>query len=133
MPTLESKVPEDLDGQRLDRAAAKLFSGLSRARVKKAIDDGAVRVNGRRRKKGDLVATGDSISIIEDKISDPEAPAVPTPEAPLTVSYEGEGALVVDKPAGQPTAPLRPNEIGTLANALVARYPELAGIGHRAR
>lgn len=133
MPTLEFKVPDDLDGERLDRAAARLASGLSRARVKKAIDDGAVRVNGRVRRKGEVVAAGDTISIVEDKISDPEAAAVPTPDAPLHVAFEGEGVIVVDKPAGQPTAPLRPNEVGTLANALVARYPELAGVGYGAR
>ncbi|HEX7665142.1 MAG TPA: RluA family pseudouridine synthase [Polyangiaceae bacterium] len=133
MATLEFKVPEDMDGERLDRAAAKLATGLSRARLKKAIDERAVRVNGRVKKKGDLVAAGDTISIAEEKVSNPDAPAVATPDAPLDVRFEGDGVVVVDKPAGEPTAPLRPNETGTLANALVARYPECAGVGYGAR
>ena len=41
--------------------------------------------------------------------------------------------IVADKPAGQPTAPLRPGETGTIANALVGRYPEIAGVGYGAR
>jgi len=126
-------VPEQLDGERLDRAAAQLASGLSRARLKRAIDAGAVKVNGRRRPKGALVAKGDVIAIDTSQVSDAESPAVPTPEAPLKVQFEGEGALVVDKPAGQPTAPLRSGEVGALANALVGHYPELAGVGYSPR
>lgn len=133
MATLEFKVTDDLNGARLDRAAATLATGLSRARVKKAIEERAVRVNGRVKKKGDLVSVGDTISIVEEKISNPDAPAVPTPDAPLEVRFEGEGVVVVDKPAGEPTAPLRPNETGTLANALVARYREMVGVGYGAR
>ena len=129
----EYTVPEALDGERLDRAAAQLASGLSRARLKRAIDAGAVRVNGRRRPKGALVAKGDVISIDTHQVSDADSPAVATPDAPLVVAFEGEGVLVVDKPAGQPTAPLRAGEEGALANALVGRYPELAGIGYSAR
>jgi len=129
----EYTVPDQLDGERLDRAAAQLASGLSRARLKRAIEGGAVRVNGRRRPKGALVAKGDVISIDTSQVSDADSPAEPTPDAPLVVSFEGEGVLVVDKPAGQPTAPLRPGEVGSLANALVGRYPELAGVGYSAR
>ncbi len=129
----EFQVPPQLDGSRLDKAAVALVTGLSRARVKKAIEDGAVRVNGRHRAKGELVKAGDVLTIDETKIADPEAPAVPTPDAPLQVVFEREDLLVVDKPAGQQTAPLRPGETGTLANALVGHYPELAGVGYGPR
>lgn len=59
----------------------------------------------------------------------------PLPEHALAldVRLERPTLLVVHKPASQPTAPLRTDEGGTLVNALLARYPELAGIGHRAR
>jgi 23S rRNA pseudouridine1911/1915/1917 synthase len=130
---LEFTVPAELDGARLDKAAAQLATGLSRARLKVAIDDRAVRVNGRVKKKGDPVAAGDVITIAAEQISNPDAPATPTPDAPLDVRFDGEGVLIVDKPAGQPTAPLKPNEIGTLANALVGKFPELAGVGYGAR
>lgn len=133
MNTKEYVVTPELDGSRLDKAAAQLATGLSRARVKRAIEEGSVLVNGRRRAKGAVVQAGDVLTIDEGKIADPDAPAVPTPDAPLTVVLERADLLVVDKPAGQATAPLRPGETGTLANALVGRFPELAGIGYGPR
>jgi 23S rRNA pseudouridine1911/1915/1917 synthase len=126
-------VTDALDGARLDKATVALAEGtLSRARVKRAIDAGEVRVNGRRRPKGAVVAKGDVISL-EGVAAEADDGAVPDPSAPLTVRFETSAIVVVDKPAGQPTAPLRPGEKGALANALVARYPELAGIGYSPR
>jgi 23S rRNA pseudouridine1911/1915/1917 synthase len=58
---------------------------------------------------------------------------VPGPEVPLQVLLETPHVVVLDKPAGQPTAPIDPGERGTLANALVARYPEMATIGFSPR
>lgn len=133
----EVVVPESLDGARLDKALAQLVPELSRARVKRAIELGAVRVNGRRIPKGGTVAQGDSLRIDVGQVAD--APAVASPDAALKVVFETNEVVVVDKPAGQPTAPLRPGETGTLVNALLGRYPELvpvdggATIGHSAR
>jgi 23S rRNA pseudouridine1911/1915/1917 synthase len=128
----EASVPPSLDGTRLDKAVGELFGGTSRARTKRAIDEGKVRVNGRRAPKGALVHTGDVLSFeVGDAVAG-EA-AVAEPNAALEVRFESPSVLVVAKPAGQPTAPLRPGETGTLANALVGRFPELAGIGHSPR
>jgi 23S rRNA pseudouridine1911/1915/1917 synthase len=49
------------------------------------------------------------------------------------VRYEDPWVAVVDKPAGMPTHPLRPDETGTLANAILARYPETLEIGFARR
>jgi 23S rRNA pseudouridine1911/1915/1917 synthase len=133
----ELVVPESLDGARLDKALAQLVPELSRARVKRAIELGAVRVNGRRVPKGGTVARGDTLRIDVAQVVD--APAVAAHDAPLKVVLETEEVLVVDKPPGQPTAPIRPGETGTLVNALLGRYPELVPvdgdtyIGHSAR
>jgi 23S rRNA pseudouridine1911/1915/1917 synthase len=132
----ELPVPETLDGARLDKVIAQLLPELSRARARRAIDLGAVRVNGRRLPKGGTVASGDLVRIDISQVAD--TPAVPTPGAPLHVLLEMASVVVVDKPAGQPTAPLRPGETGTLVNALLGRYPELIPvdgvvIGHSAR
>jgi 23S rRNA pseudouridine1911/1915/1917 synthase len=130
-------VPESLHGSRLDKAIAQLLPDFSRARVKRAIDLGAVRVNGRRLPKGGTVATGDALRIDVGQVA--ETPAMATPDAPLKVMLETDSVVVVDKPANQPTAPLRPGEIGTLVNAILGRYPELVPvdkdtfIGHSSR
>jgi 23S rRNA pseudouridine1911/1915/1917 synthase len=130
-------VPEGLTGERLDKALAKLAPSLSRARVKRAIEAGGVRVNGRRAAKGAPLSAGDVVELdpkqVEALLSGTDAPAVATKEAPLSVRYESKTVIVCDKPAGQATAPLRAGETGTLANALVGHYPELAGIGYSPR
>ncbi|HEX8790781.1 MAG TPA: RluA family pseudouridine synthase [Polyangiaceae bacterium] len=133
----ELAVPESLHGARLDKALAQLVPELSRARVRRAIELGVVRVNGRRLPKGGVVSRGDLVRI--DVASVADSPAVPTPDAPLQVLFETPQVVVVDKPAGQPTAPLRPGETGTLVNAVLGRYPELSPrdadtfVGHSAR
>lgn len=130
-------VPDTLHGARLDKAVAQLVPDLSRARVKRAIELGAVRVNGKRVPKGETVASGDTVRIDVGRVA--EAAAIATPGAPLVVVYETATIVVVDKPAGQPTAPIRPGETGTLVNAILGRYPELVPpdadtfIGHSAR
>ncbi|HSQ66811.1 MAG TPA: RluA family pseudouridine synthase [Polyangiaceae bacterium] len=126
-------VPDELHGERLDKAAAKLATGMSVARLKRAIEEGYVRVDGRRRPKGAPVAKGETITIATAGVAAPDEPAVAEPDAPLAVRFEAATVLVVDKPAGQPTAPLRAGERGTLANALVGHYPELAGVGYGPR
>lgn len=133
----EIPVPDSLDGARLDKALAQLVPELSRARVRRAIELGVVRVNGRRLPKGGVVARGDVVRI--DVASVADTPAVPTPEAPLQVLLETAQVIVVDKAPGQPTAPLRPGETGTLVNAILGRFPELVPkdaetfVGHSAR
>jgi len=133
MAKVEQTVPETLDGARLDKAIVTLVEGASRARVKRAIEDGADRVNGRILAKGGVVATGDVISLDDEAVKSGESPCIPEPDAALVVRFESASVLVVDKPAGQPTAPLRADETGTLANALVGKHAELAGIGYSPR
>jgi 23S rRNA pseudouridine1911/1915/1917 synthase len=123
----EVVVPESLAGARLDKAVAALVPELSRARIKRAVELGAVRVNGRRMAKGGNVVVGDVVRIDVARVAD--AAPLPVPDAPLRIALENEQVLVVDKPAGQPTAPLRPGETGTLVNALLGRYPELTPQG----
>jgi 23S rRNA pseudouridine1911/1915/1917 synthase len=133
----EFVVPSSLQGARLDKAITHQLPDLSRARVKRAIELGAVRVNGRRMPKGGTVTEGDAVRIDVAQVVD--APAIASPDAPLKIVLENAQVVVVDKPAGQATAPLRPAESGTLVNAILGRFPELIPdgadgfIGHSAR
>ncbi len=133
MANVEITVTEELGGARLDKAIVALVEGASRARVKRAIEERQVRVNGRVLAKGGVVNAGDVITLDDAVVRGAEGGAIPEPGAPLNVRHESPSVLVVDKPAGQPTVPQRPDETGTLANALVARFPELAGIGYSPR
>jgi 23S rRNA pseudouridine1911/1915/1917 synthase len=118
--------PED-SGQRLDRWIA-LRAGVGRRKARELCDGGFVTLDGRRGRPADTLAPG---SLVELEVKSDQAE--PDPNAALDVRFETNAVVVVHKPAGQPTAPLRPFELGTLANALVARYPEMKSIGKRLR
>jgi len=107
---------------RLDRTLADAL-GLGRAAVKRAFSLGEVRVGGRRVKASDPVEPGQSVEI---EVEDPRGPPTPEPDSPLAILLQHARFLVVDKPAGVAVHPLAPGEGGTLANAVVARFPECA-------
>jgi hypothetical protein len=127
----------DHAGQRLDKLIVSLV-GVGRATARRLFDEGRVslevqRESGprvRRAVKGDVARAGEVLLVDLEETSEA---AVAEPGAPLLVRLERDDLLVVDKPANQATAPLRPGERGTLANALVGAYPELAGLGFHPR
>lgn len=115
-------------GERLDRHLLRLYPWLDRTLLGELIAQGQISLNGRTAKKGVRLAAGDRIEVRD--IPEPEDMRLqPNPKLPLTVLHEDESLLALDKPAGQPTHPLRWTERHTLVNALLARYPELADIG----
>ena len=116
----ELAVGEAAAGQRLDLFVGEALA-LSRARVKKLFETGAIRVDGRVAKKGQSVAAGQKVSVL---LEEEAQAAVPEADVPLAVLHEDAALVFVDKPAGVPSHPLRPGETGTVANALIARFPE---------
>jgi 23S rRNA pseudouridine1911/1915/1917 synthase len=121
---------EQSEGQRLDRFVCQQRPSLGRAAARRLIDAGQVRINGRRAAAGQRLCAGDRVALASVPAS---AAAVPDSSLPLAVVYEDAWLVVVDKPAGVPAHPLRAGERGTIASALLARYPELATIGYSAR
>jgi 23S rRNA pseudouridine1911/1915/1917 synthase len=111
---------------RLDVVLAREL-GVSRGWVRKLLDAGQVRLDGRPAAKGTLLRAGDRIEVAE--FARPEAAPLPNPDLSVRVLLERAGWLAVDKPAGLAVHPLRPDETGTVLNALVARHPEIAGVG----
>jgi 23S rRNA pseudouridine1911/1915/1917 synthase len=122
--TLE--VTAESAGERLDAYLAKSL-GLSRRAVARLIDAGRVRLAGRRAAKGAMLREGDRIRVGAFRAA-VEGP-VPEPGQPIVVLARAGGLVAVDKPAGPPTHPLEPGETGTVLNALVARFPEMVGVG----
>ena len=117
----EIRLPLTATG-RLDRALADAL-GVGRAAIKRSFAARAVRVGGRRARASDPAVPG---ALVQVELELPVGPPGPEPEAALRVLDEGPGWLVADKPAGIATHPLREGEGGTLANAVLARYPECA-------
>jgi 23S rRNA pseudouridine1911/1915/1917 synthase len=122
---------EDVEaGQRLDVFLAGKLE-LSRAQARRLLARGAVRIGTRTQSenaKGRRVAAGTTVLV--ERFSRPEHQRVaPEPAAPLVVLAEGHGWIAVDKPAGSPVHPLEPDETGTVLNALIARHPDMQGVG----
>ena len=109
---------------RLDRALAACL-GVSRRRAMELVERDRVRVEGRRAPKGADVPPGSRLVV---RMPPPESPA-PQPSLPLAILYADAAVVVADKPAGMPSHPLEPGELGTVANVLVARFPDLAAAG----
>jgi 23S rRNA pseudouridine1911/1915/1917 synthase len=90
-------VPEGLDGLRLDVAISRLF-GFSRTTAAELIDVGNVSVDGSRQVRSSKVHAG---SVLEVTMPQAPEPAVaPTPVEGLTVLYDDDDIVVVDKPVG---------------------------------
>ena len=127
------KVEETEKGQRLDRYLAHHILSLSRSQAERLIGERRVTVDGVFAKAGDRLQGGEVIVLSLP----PEAPAQPAPEyLSLTILYEDEALLAVDKPAGMVVHPAPGHKAGTLVNALLAQRPGLAsvdqaGIVHR--
>jgi 23S rRNA pseudouridine1911/1915/1917 synthase len=115
-------------GVRADRFLAEQVPGSGRKALADAFEAGRVRVNGKRAKKGQMLAAGDIVELAgaiagaggEAPLPDPEAGAA------LVVLHEDPRIVVVAKAAGPATHPLQPGERGTVASAVVARWPSCA-------
>lgn len=132
MPAIELEIQEEDAGQRIDVVLARRVPELSRGRAKALIDEGLVCVDGRRVKKSRALIVGDRVTV--DELPGPvDFYAEPDPNLDLDVLLETRDYVVVDKRAGVPSHPLQEGELGTLAGALVARYPEMRELGYRKR
>jgi len=115
-------------GERLDRVLAARIADLSRTRLKALILAGEVAIGGGTiRDPGHRVNAGDTVVVTLP----PPEPAEPEPEnIPLTVVYEDDDIIVIDKPAGLVVHPAAGHPSGTLVNALIAHCGDsLSGIG----
>jgi 23S rRNA pseudouridine1911/1915/1917 synthase len=119
--------PEDA-GTRLDRLLAGRLSELSRTRLKALILSGAVTANGLAViDPGYRVKAADALTV---RVPPPE-PAEPEGESiPLSILYEDDQLIVIDKPSGLVVHPSAGHQTGTLVNALIAHCgASLSGIG----
>jgi 23S rRNA pseudouridine1911/1915/1917 synthase len=118
-------------GERIDRVLSGRVSDLSRARLQALMADGLVSREGAQVREHSAKALPGLYRI--------EIPAVIAAEPaaediPLTVLFEDEHLIVVDKPAGMAAHPGPGTPSGTLVNALLRHCgASLSGIGGVAR
>jgi 23S rRNA pseudouridine1911/1915/1917 synthase len=118
---------------RLDKTLAALLGGtgaeaLSRSAIQRLIEQGQVTVNGQARPASHAVKRGDTLVAHVPEAAPAHAEALPE-QIPLDILYEDEDVIAVNKPAGMVVHPGAGNPAGTLANAILARVPGVAGVG----
>ena len=129
----EALVPEEYRGQRLDQIAAQLFPDYSRSRLQGWIKSGELTVNGKLMKPREKLSSGETLCL-QAEVEDEER--WEAEDIPLTIVYEDEAIIVLNKPAGLVVHPAAGHPSGTLLNALLAHCQDLAsmpraGIVHR--
>ena len=119
-------------GERLDRVLAARVAELSRSRHKALILAGRVAIDGATiRDPGHRVNAGGTIALDPPAAQDVEIKAE---NIPLTVVFEDDELIVLDKPAGLVVHPAAGNWSGTLVNALIAHCGDsLSGVGGEKR
>ncbi|MCP5180053.1 MAG: RluA family pseudouridine synthase [Pseudomonadales bacterium] len=127
-------VPPALAGERVDRAASVLFPDYSRTLLTRALTAGQLTVDGQVLRPRQRLKGGETLTLSGEL----RAETLPdTPQAiPLSILYEDDDLLVLDKPAGLVVHPGAGNPDRTLVNALLAYRPALAtlpraGVVHR--
>lgn len=122
------EIGADEEGARLETFVRRHLPHLSRRQSTKAIDESAFSVNGRRAAKGQRLKRGDRVIFLGAKhwLCDLPVAAV---KGRVTAIYEDAEIIVVDKPAGIPTHGFSGRDFDTLANFIIARWPELSSVG----
>ncbi|HYE04426.1 MAG TPA: RluA family pseudouridine synthase [Planctomycetota bacterium] len=112
-------VPSDAAGIRLDVWLERSLDGCSRSLVKRLIDDGRCAVQPGLAKPGYPLRGGEQVTL---EVPDIEPMSVEPEDLPLTVLFEDDELIVVDKAPGMVVHPAIGHARGTLVNALLGRY-----------
>src|SRR6476659_5344732 len=130
--TIDVRLEAGHAGWRLDRALADAVPTLSRERLKALIRSGAVEAKGAAVRDPALKVKGDEA--LRVAVPEPAPAHNEAQDIPLTILFEDDHLLVVDKPAGLVVHPAAGNLDGTLVNALLHHCAgRLSGIGGVAR
>jgi len=126
----EFKVPQKHSGQRADVAFSLLLSGFSRSQVRRLIGEKNILVEGKAIKPSRKLEGGELVSVV---IPPPEPLELLPQNIPISIIYEDEEIIVVDKPPGIVVHPGAGTKDGTLVNALLYMCRDLSGIGGKIR
>jgi 23S rRNA pseudouridine1911/1915/1917 synthase len=124
-------VDASLAGERADTGIARLL-GISRSAAAEVCESGGARVGNKTLGKSDRLNLDDELIINPPKPAE-ELVVVATPVEDLSVIYQDDDLVVVDKPAGVVAHPTVGFEGPTVAGALLARGITLSTSGAQER
>ena len=120
----------DVAQVRLDQFLALRSTKLTRSQLHRLIVEGQVLVNGQFAKPAQKVRSGDLVSLT---VPPPRETEVVPQWMPLSVVYQDSDIVVIDKPHGLSVHPGPGHPDQTLVNGLLARCPDIQGVGGAAR
>ena len=131
---IELTVPDNLAGLRLDQALAQLLPQWSRNRLQGWIEQKRISMDGLAVTSKQKIWGGESIHVTVDQTENDQSHQAEA--IPLSILFEDDHLIIIDKPAGLVVHPGNGNWRGTLLNALLNHAPQLsqvprAGIVHR--
>jgi 23S rRNA pseudouridine1911/1915/1917 synthase len=124
-------IERSLPAERLDAWLRGKFPSVSRGAIQRLMEEGHIRINGRRVKPTHTPRAGEQVEVYwpEARPAEAQAEAIP-----LELLYEDEALLVLNKPPGLVVHPASGHEASTLVNALLHHcHGQLSGIGGVAR
>ena len=124
-------IQEKEAGERLDKWLARRFPDFSRQAWKNRVVKGEITLNGQAVSASKSLAAGDQVLIPAWEKEEVKAPVMES--LPLTVLYEDEWFVILDKPAGLVVHPAPGHASGTLVNAILASYPGLSDLAGQDR
>lgn len=125
---VEETIPAALSGERLDRIVA-LIAEVSRSIAVGLIEAGAVRLDGAPASVGKVRLDAGAVVEVDTSLIPVDEPPAPDPGIEVAIVHADDDVVVVDKPAGLVVHPGAGHADGTLVNGLLARFPDLAGVG----
>jgi 23S rRNA pseudouridine1911/1915/1917 synthase len=115
------------EAQRLDHFLTEKLPEFSRSRLQQIIKNAGVFVNGREiTKTGTMLENGDEVRI---EIPEIKVNTLQPESIPLTILYEDENVLVLDKAAGMVVHPSAGHQTGTLVHAVLSHVPQAINVG----
>lgn len=127
---LSELIPAALAGERVDRVVA-LIADISRREAVELIGSGGVLVDGRPPDKPSVRVSADASITIE--VPEPAAAMAADADVVFDVVFSDDDVIVVNKPPDLVVHPGSGVRGSTLANGLLARYPEVEGVGEAER
>jgi 23S rRNA pseudouridine1911/1915/1917 synthase len=125
---IREEIPAALGGERLDRIVS-LLTDISRSDAATLVTDGGALIDG-------VISTSGKVRVSVGQIIEIDTAKIPRRQLPvgddtieITVAYADGDVIVIDKPAGLVVHPGHGHPDGTLVNAVLARYPEVASVG----
>ncbi len=128
-------VQADAEGQRLDKVLSQLLAGVPRSHLFRLIRRGEVRVNGRRARPEQRLASGDELRLPPVRPVDPDTPrrvpAALIARVEAAVIHEDPRLLVLDKPAGLAVHGGSGLAFGVIETLRASRPHETLELAHR--